>query len=184
MLNLRKDIFGDSIGMPEPGFEHSLLLLSRPTRSEGPAHPNGCESCELSSNEWVSAHRRSARDCSPSNKRRLILGARRRVFSTLGKLEGLRVIPRGSAFQFKGKRPALRKLVQLLRVSQTAARDLSAGTRPLLETSFHRASRNDRRLSRHPRGSPPDRCHAELAWPPLSSSSTTFGYISSAGLWC
>ena len=39
------------------------------------------------------------------------------VISTLGKLEGLRVIPRGSAFQFKGKRPALHELVQSLRVS-------------------------------------------------------------------
>ena len=39
------------------------------------------------------------------------------VISTLGKLDGLRVIPRGSAFQFKGKRPALHELVDLLRVS-------------------------------------------------------------------
>ncbi len=39
------------------------------------------------------------------------------VISTLGKLEGLRVIPRASAFQFKGKRPALHELVQLLRVT-------------------------------------------------------------------
>jgi TolB-like protein/Tfp pilus assembly protein PilF/tRNA A-37 threonylcarbamoyl transferase component Bud32 len=39
------------------------------------------------------------------------------VINALGKLEGLRVIPRGSAFQFKGKRPALHELVDLLRVS-------------------------------------------------------------------
>ncbi len=39
------------------------------------------------------------------------------VISTLGKIEGLRVIPRGSAFQFKGKRPALHELVKSLRVT-------------------------------------------------------------------
>ena len=39
------------------------------------------------------------------------------MISILGKLDGLRVIPRGSAFQFKGKRPALHELVQSLRIS-------------------------------------------------------------------
>lgn len=39
------------------------------------------------------------------------------VISTLGKIEGLRVIPRASAFHFKGKRPALHELVDSLRVS-------------------------------------------------------------------
>lgn len=39
------------------------------------------------------------------------------VINALGKIEGLRVIPRGSAFRFKGKKPALHELVDLLRVS-------------------------------------------------------------------
>ncbi len=39
------------------------------------------------------------------------------IISTLGNIEGLRVIPRASAFHFKGKRPSLSELVGLLNVS-------------------------------------------------------------------
>ena len=39
------------------------------------------------------------------------------IISTLGNVGGLRVIPRGSAFHFKGKRPSLAELVRLLKVS-------------------------------------------------------------------
>ena len=39
------------------------------------------------------------------------------IISTLGNIEGLRVIPRASAFHFKGKRPSLSELVGLLKVS-------------------------------------------------------------------
>ena len=39
------------------------------------------------------------------------------IISTLGNVEGLRVIPRASAFHFKGKRPSLAELVSLLHVS-------------------------------------------------------------------
>ena len=39
------------------------------------------------------------------------------IISTLGNIEGLRVIPRASAFHFKGKRPSLSEVVGLLKVS-------------------------------------------------------------------
>ena len=39
------------------------------------------------------------------------------IISTLGIMEGLRVIPRASAFHFKGKRPSLAELVILLNVT-------------------------------------------------------------------
>ena len=39
------------------------------------------------------------------------------IISTLGNIEGLRVIPRASAFHFKGKRPSLSEVVSLLKVS-------------------------------------------------------------------
>ena len=39
------------------------------------------------------------------------------IISTLGNIEGLRVIPRASAFHFKGKQPSLSELVGLLNVS-------------------------------------------------------------------
>ena len=39
------------------------------------------------------------------------------IISTLGNIEGLRVIPRASAFHFKGKRPSLSEVVALLKVS-------------------------------------------------------------------
>ena len=39
------------------------------------------------------------------------------IISMLGNIEGLRVIPRASAFHFKGKRPSLSEVVSLLKVS-------------------------------------------------------------------
>ena len=39
------------------------------------------------------------------------------IISTLGNIEGLRVIPRASAFHFKGKRPSLSEVTSLLNVS-------------------------------------------------------------------
>ncbi len=39
------------------------------------------------------------------------------IISALGNIEGLRVIPRASAFHFKGKRPSLSEVVSLLNVS-------------------------------------------------------------------
>ena len=39
------------------------------------------------------------------------------IISALGNIEGLRVIPRASAFHFKGKRPSLSEVVGLLKVS-------------------------------------------------------------------